>query len=134
MGERVSVVFTDGHSFSNCYVSVHNGGNVLGITIEEIWNRLKESTLDQCCQVIKDRDDELMNKWRFRPTAKITPISGMEAKDLYRLDHGDSGVIVVDVNRGTVDNLQDGVWSRRCSISEYAKHCRKMIGVVEVRS
>lgn len=130
MGDRVTVLFTDGTSVSNTGVFFHHLGSVVGITIEEIWPKLESSTsLNECCQLLQERTRDLCLEWGhyngspFIP--KIKPLETEERANPRLLDCGDEGVLIVNVNLGTIRNLRGDRWARTYTVKRLANIHRK---------
>ena len=128
MGQRAVVLFTNGNSFSNIGTFFHNGGNTIGITIEEIWDQFQQTgSLDECCRLLQLRTQTLNLAWGFRDSSQVLKIEDDESKNLRMLNMGDDGVLIVDIKNKKIKKLQGDRWARTYSVKQFAELQRKRI-------
>jgi hypothetical protein len=131
MGNRITVIFTDGNSVSKTGLYYHWGGSVVGITIEEVYGKIqKVSNLDRSPLILRS-SDERRGKKSFTGSMFIPEILNLEEDEMKNprlLNCGDNGVVVVNIKDGTLKNLRGNRWARTYSIKEYADKCRRSVG------
>jgi len=130
MGNRITVVFTDGDVVSKEALEYRWIGSTVGITIEEIWDQfVTTSNLSECASVLSKKERQLHTDPHFgfvsNTVPKIIHLDKDEIKNPRLLDSGDNGVVVVNIKTGMIKNLRGTRWSRNYTIKEFADKCRR---------